>query len=196
MRNGPLVAFALAFTLVAAVAKETPTTTGTVQLSKDYSLDEAFHPEELRALSKKSKRSSSENRRLMFLVLRAAIEKDETFKDLLSNSAIREATNVDLALSAYEFMLNQDSSALDRILAELATEDIGADTDTIIVMSVMDEWDLTIRAFRKHFVHTDSAGGLSKAAFVSTRSSLYPEQYKKMQEVIEAPVVWTAPLLP
>ena len=167
-----------------------------INLTMDYALSETFSTEELRALSEKPQRSRAENRRLMLLLLRACIEKDHRFQDLLNRPARREPTNVDLALSAYDYMLNGKHSSLDRILAELATEDIGADSDTIVVLSVIDEWDRTIKAFRKHFIHTDGAGTTAMVKFKATRAHLYPEKYRALRGVLEAPVRFGEPLLP
>jgi hypothetical protein len=109
---------------------------------------------------------------------------------------LRKAKNVDLALSGYDYTLNGSEPALDRILAQLATEDIGADVDSMVVLQVLDEWDRTLRAFRKHFIFTDGAGGSCKRGFMTTRAYLYPEKYAEMRDAIEAPIRWPAPLLP
>lgn len=166
------------------------------QLTSDYNLKSEFDAKELRSLAKKSSRTSNEDRRVMLLILHAAINKDASFQDLLHKPELREAKNVDLALSGYDYALNESQAALDRILAQLATEDIGADVDTIVVLQVLDEWDRTIRAFRKHFIHTDGAGGWCKQGFMSARSYLYPKKYAEMREAIEAPIKWPSPLLP
>ena len=163
------------------------------QLTSDYHLKEPFDPKELRKLAAGPTR---DDRRLMLLILRAAVEKDHSFQDLIKKPELREAKNVDLALSAYDYMLNKSEPALNRILAQLATEDIGADVDAIVVMQVFDEWDRTIRAFRKHFLHTDGTGASCKTGFLSTRAYLYPKKYAQMRDAIEAPLRWQDPLLP
>lgn len=163
------------------------------KLTGDYSLEEPFDPKELRTLAAEP---TSDGRRLMVLILRAGIEKDESFQDLLEKPELRKAGNVDLALSGYDYMLNGSEAALDHLLARLATEDIGADSDAIVVLQAVDEWDRTIRAFRKHFAHTDGAGGKCMAGFLTTRAYLFPRKYAEMREAIEAPISWAAPLLP
>lgn len=163
------------------------------KLTSDYSLKEPFDPKELRKLASDP---DSDDSRLMLLILRAGIEKDRSFQDLLKKPELRKHMNVDLALSAYDYMLNKSGPALDHILAQLATENIGADVDTIVVMQVLDEWDRTIRAFRKHFFRTDGAGGDCKVGFMTTRAYLYPKKYAEMRDAIEAPIIWPAPLLP
>lgn len=155
-----------------------------------------YSPEKLRALTEKPPLKSSEQRNVMKLILQAGIKKDRSFLHLLKREDLRKAKNVDLALSGYDYMLNSSSAALDHLLAQLATEDIGDDVDVILVLSFVDEWDRSIRAFRKHFVRTDGAGGTCKYFFTTTRKYLYPKQYAKLREAIEAPVDWKAPLLP
>jgi hypothetical protein len=163
------------------------------KLTADYSLKEPFSPEELRKLAAEP---GKDDRRLMLLILRAGLEKDRSFQDLLQKPELRKHPSVALALFGYDYMLNQSPAALDFILAQLATEDVGADVDTIVVLQTLDEWDRTIRAFRKHFLHTDGAGSACKRGFLSTRAYLYPRKYAEMKDVIEAPIKWTEPLLP
>lgn len=154
-----------------------------------------FDPAELRALADKPA-GKRDHRKLMELILYAGVKKDESFQDLLKREGLREATNVDLALSAYDYMMNKSKPALNRILAQLATEDVGADVDTTLVLAFIDEWNWTIRAFRKHFIRTDGAGSTNKYFFKSTRAYLYPKKYEEMSTAIEAPIEWSAPLLP
>lgn len=154
-----------------------------------------FDPSELRAIVDEPA-DERDNRKLMELILHAGVEKDGSFQDLLKREGLREANNVDLALSAYDYMLNRSDVALNRILAQLATEDIGADVDTTLVLAFVDEWDRSIRAVRKHFYRTDGAGATNKHVFRNTRAYLYPEKYAEMKKVIEAPVVLQEHLLP
>jgi hypothetical protein len=163
------------------------------KLTSDYSLKDPFNPKELRKLAEKP---SSNDRRLMLLILRAGIEKDKSFQDLLGKPELRKSKSVDLALSGYDYMLNRSEAALDHILAQLATENIGADVDTIVVLSTLDEWERSIRAFRKHFIHADGAGGSCKTGFETIRAYLFPEKYQRMRKAIEAPIGWPGNLLP
>lgn len=132
----------------------------------------------------------------MYLILRAAIEEDEGFRYLLKMRKLKKAKNVELALAAYKYALDGSERALNTILAQIATEDIGDDLDSIIVLSTLDEWDRSIRAFRKHFVFTDGTGGAAKRGFMATRAYLYPKKYAAMRDAIEAPIKWNVPLLP
>ena len=191
------------FTFSPLAAAENPTNAKTivaehekVMLTSDYSLDTPFNPEELRSLAEKPKRTKSDQRRLMLLILHASIEMDNIFQDLLTNKELRKDESVDLALSGYDYALNKSNVALDHILAQLATEDVGADAGAIVVLQILDEWDRSIRAYRKHFVFTDGAGGLCKRNFLVARAYLYPKKYQEMREIIEAPIKWSTPLIP
>lgn len=164
------------------------------RLTSDYNLTDPFQAEELRLLTKKQSRTRSENRRLMLLILHAGIRKDESFQDLLQKQQLKEEKNVRLALAGYDFMLNQSEVALDHILAQIATEGVGADVDSIVVLSTLDEWDRSIRAFRKHFVRTDGAGAGCMISFQTTRAYLYPKKYQEWRKVIEAPNFYGAPI--
>ncbi|MES2570790.1 MAG: hypothetical protein V4710_12160 [Verrucomicrobiota bacterium] len=191
-------ALALGIVTLTALAVEKTPTDGNAsmpgwKLTSDYSLKEPFAPKELRKLTENP---SPDERRLMLLILRAGIEKDQSFQDLLGKPNLRKAKEVDLALSGYDYMLNRSEAALDHLLAQLATEEIGADVDVMVVLQTLDEWDRTIRAFRKHFIHTDGAGGQSKVSFTNTRAYLYPKQYEKMRAAIETPIKWPQSLLP
>ena len=165
------------------------------QLTGYYSLKAPFKPAELRSLAEKARRDHGEQTRLGMLILHAAIKKDESFKDLIQNRELRKEKGADLSLAAYDYTMNRSEAALDKILAHLAAEDIGADSGAIVVLSTLNEWDRSIRAFRKHFVHTDGAGGECKLSFLATRAYLYPKEYAEMRTAIEAPMTWNEPLL-
>ena len=155
-----------------------------------------FDSEALRALADQPSLSRSEQGKATGLILHAAVKKDASFQDLLKRPELRKSMPLDMALSAYDYAVNNSEAALDHILAQIATEDVGADSTAIVVLSILDEWDRTIRAFRKHFVHTDGAGGTCKDGFKAKRAYLYPKKYAEMREAIEAPIRWALPLLP
>lgn len=159
-------------------------------------MKDEFDAGALRILADKPSPSRSERQKMWTLVLHAAFKRDARFQDLLKRPELRKEMPLDLILSAYDYALNRSEPALDHILAHLATEDIGSDSTAIVVLSILDEWDRTIRAYRKHFVQTDGAGGTCKAGFLATRAHLYPKKYAAMCEAIEAPIHFTMPLLP
>ncbi len=183
-----ILRYAVALTMVisALSAWSEPTDHLGRWLANDYDLEEIFDPNEIRKLVDIPDRDAEENRRLMMLIVRAAIEKDRSFDPLLSRKDLRRDTFVDLALSAYDFMLNKNDRALDHILAHLAIEPVGDDTLTIVILSAVDEWDRTIKAFRKHFFRTDGAGATCYYSFRETRQYLYPDRYSDYRDVIES----------
>ena len=159
-------------------------------------LKDEFDADALRVLADKPSPSDSEKQKMRILVLHAAVKKDASFQDLLKRPELRKDMTLDLILSGYDYSVNKSEAALDHILAQLATEDIGSDATAIVVLSILDEWERTIRAFRKHFVRTDGAGGTCMSGFKATRSYLHPKKYAEIREAIEAPIEWTLPLLP
>lgn len=144
------------------------------------SLPNHYSPEELKNLAGKEVRNARENARLMRLILMAAVKRDNRFASLIENQKLREARNVELALSAYDYALNKSNDALDTVLAQLATDRMGGDVDSIVVLGVVDEWDRTIRAYQKHFYQTDGAGAHCMHYFLKMRATLYPDQYAEM----------------
>jgi hypothetical protein len=154
-------------------------------LTSDYSLREKLDGAELRKLAAKESRDHAENRRLMLLILHAAATGDASFADLPGKPGLRTAKNVDLALDGYDFAIHRNPAALDRILASLRKQPVGADADEIVVLSVLDEWDKSIPAFRQHFRRTDGAGGICRRSFETTRQYLYPDQYAAIRHQLE-----------
>jgi hypothetical protein len=157
------------------------------KLGSDYDLEQSFDPAKLRSLVKLETRSFDQNRRLWQMIVQAGLKKDTSIQDLVTNKKLRGSdSSVDLALSAYEYMINEDERALDHILAFLATERVGADTDTIIILSAINEWDRSIRAFKKHFYVIEGTGAANYHGFLNVRRFLYPEVYPKHKKEIEA----------
>jgi len=157
-------------------------------LGTDYDLEETFSRSELRRLATEAKGQSEYNRRLWQLILRAGLENDESFMLLLQDQEVRKSSkSVDLAVSAYEYLINGSETSLDHILAALATEPIGADSDTPMILSVLNEWDRTIKAFKKHFHVADGAAAANMDHFHSIRNYLYPDEYSKHKDTFKNP---------
>lgn len=180
-----MAAFAVGSLLTVSVsAEEAAARVGQKEASRTpealLSLPVPYRADDLRALAEMPTRSKSENTRMMRLILMAAAKRDASFQYLLKDPKLPKSRNVELALAGYDYMLNQSNESLDKILAQLATEGMGADVDTIVVLGVVDEWDRTVRAFKKHFYHTDGAGGSCMRYFLEMRAALYPEEYQKM----------------
>ena len=168
------------------------------ELTSDLNLKNPFDAAELRKLLEltEAQREEQEDRLIMMLLLHAGIKKDASFTEFIDNEELRKVPNIALALSAYDYMIQGTPAALDFILAQLAVEPVGSDCDAIVVMKPLNEWDRTIRAFRKHFVKFDSDGAAVAAitGFNSTRAYLFPEKYAEVKEVLVAPMAWTDPL--
>ena len=139
----------------------------------DYNPGEPFDPEELTELAKDvavgedgpagfNARMRKRNRRLCWLISRAGAERDGRFRYLLKDEKLKEDAGVALALLGYDYAMNGNAEALQAILDSLAKQRPGADAQELIPLAFIDEWDVTIAAYEKHFSKgTDGAGGLA-----------------------------------
>jgi len=148
-------------------------------LPVDYNPLESFDAKELRSLADDTDLDRAERRRFLWLILRAAAEKDGDFRDLLDRQDLRDDREFDLALSGYDYAINGNEAALDHILAEDRKLPRGGDHTTIQVMGFLDEWDRTLRAIRTHEKHADGAGGIAVTSFWTQRSVFFPDQYER-----------------
>ncbi|MFD2304626.1 hypothetical protein, partial [Roseibacillus ishigakijimensis] len=194
----PAFAFALLFASPSAVGQEAERAevSQTERRLIHPLLVAPLDPEKLLQAVAEHESNDQNNDHLMWLILRAAIEKRQDYRPLLEVKKLRKTQNLRLALAAYRYNLEGREKVLDPILAQLATEEIGADTDSIVILSVLNEWDRSVRAFRKHFIRTDGTGGEAKRTFLATRAFLYPEKYAEMRDALEAPIKWPQPLMP
>jgi hypothetical protein len=147
----------------------------------DYSPHEAYRPKELRKLADDTDRDHAERRRMLWLILRAAGEKDPQFRDLIGRTDLRRDHEFDLALAGYDYAVNANGKALDFILKEDAKLSRGGDHSTIQVMSFLDEWERTPPVIRTHEAHADGTGGTAVTAFWLTRKHFFPEHYAAFQ---------------
>jgi hypothetical protein len=145
----------------------------------DYNAAEPFNREELVRLAAHPQENP---RRLMWLINRAGAEKDERFRYLLAQKELRENPALDLSLAGYDYSVNGNKKALDTILGKLAKEEIGSDSQSVLVLSFIDEWDRTISAAQAHFVRADGTGGICHGLFWLSRAYLFPESYKRFQQ--------------
>lgn len=146
-------------------------------MAVDYSPQEAYRPVELRKLAEDTDRDHAERRRLLWLILRAAGEKDPQFRDLISRRDLRRDRELDLALAGYDYAVNANGKALDFILKEDAKLPRGGDHTTIQVMSFLDEWERTPPVIRTHEAHADGTGATAVRSFWMTRNHFFPEHY-------------------
>jgi len=176
----------------------------------DYDPREKFDPEELTRLAKGPDESATDTeksdhvRRLSWLIARAAAGKDASFKHLLNDASLKKEHSLLLALSGYDYALNGNRKALDYLLAELAKTRPGSDAQELIPLAFLDEWELTIAGYEKHFASgTDGAGGIAKGLFWAQRKCLFPQQFEaylarkagmtKLDPSTEAQLDWGEP---
>lgn len=84
--------------------------------------------------------------RFNILICRAAAKKDARFRFLLEQERLREDSWIDMALNAYDYAVNGNNGALQTILDQLANEEPGSDVDSVLVLSFLGEWELSIPA--------------------------------------------------
>ena len=140
----------------------------------DCTTDAPFDPAELATLALTPEKDS---RRLMWLIVYAGIEKDERFRYLLSRGELKKDRSIALALASYEYALDRNPEPLE-FITEVMKEEGGGDTNSLLVIGYMDEWDRTAEAFR-NFGGSDGAAAESKHLFHEKRKFLYPEKYEK-----------------
>lgn len=135
---------------------------------------EPFDGKKLRELADDPQRDPRE---FSTLVLRAASECDASFKDLLQRPDLRENNGVAIALDAYDYAVNNNGEALDRILEgqiSRAKENRGGDTNELWALSRINEWDKIPAIFQEYPWEGDGAGGDAQYAFWLRRMYLYP----------------------
>ena len=156
----------------------------------DYNPGERFDPDELAELAK----SKDDPRRLSWLISRAGAERDGRFRYLLEDEKPEEDPGVALALLGYDYAMNGNVEALQIILDSLGKRRPGADAQELIPLAFIDEWEVTVAAYEKHFSKgTDGAGGLAADFFWLERQCLFPEAFdryrsKERDGTISAPV--------
>ena len=149
-----------------------------------------FNQEELERIARSPHKDLG---RMAYLIHRAAAEKDTRFRYLLDQPELRDAEALDrapamdLALAAYDYSVNGNEEALDHILEIHARESPGSDSDSVVTLGYLDEWDRTIEAYHAHFAQgTDGAGGDAKRGFWEKRKRLFPHEYLKFQRELGA----------
>ena len=73
---------------------------------------------------------------------------------------------MDLAVAAYDYAVKSNQDALDYILDVHAREVAGSDSNSLVTLSYLDEWDRTIEAYDQHFAQsTDGQQGTRSMRF-------------------------------
>jgi hypothetical protein len=166
---------------------------GTYEFNLTRNLRGPFDPEELLGFAAEP---GKDPRRLMELLLRAAADKDGRFLDLLQRPELRGEPEVELGLLTYDYAVTKNPAALEAIL-NLHYEEPGRyrrswDTNVIMALSYIGEWDLTKQALESRLLSGDGTGGGARYAFWLRRRHLFPndksfpETYEQFQEEIIA----------
>lgn len=135
-------------------------------------IQKPFNPEALVELAKHPERDS--RGKLGRHILRAAAEKDVRFRYLLEQENLREDPDLELVLCAYDYAVNGKQKSLEKILARHRKLAGSWDSDTVWVLSYVDEWNLTEKALGSRALDTDGAGGDAHYMFWLTRRHFYP----------------------
>lgn len=138
---------------------------------------ELFKPLDAAELTRLSEDPDRDIYRFTDLILQAAAEKDSSFRQLVDRKDLRAESRVDLAISAYDYMINGNPAALESILGKfdkLAAEGRNGDSDELMVLAYVDEWDATRETLLSHGVGGDGAGGDAVYAFWLKRRFLFP----------------------
>ena len=159
--------------------KREQTGDGSQRYQGEFSPLPPFDQEKLESLARDPSRNVHQ---LRDLIHRAAAERDTRFRYLLNQTGLRDEPALDLALSAYDYSVNGNEKALDHILEIHAKQDPGSDSDSVVTLTYLDEWDRTVNAFHSHFAQgTDGTGGDAQGSFWNKRKRLFPHQYRKFR---------------
>lgn len=135
-----------------------------------------FDPDRLTELAANPPKRSFELEKLISL---AASQKDSRFRYILDQENLRP--RFDLALDAYDYAVNNNEVALDRILERRELEGQGSDSSAVVVLSYLDEWDRTIPEVIEHFANgADGAAGSCLYSFWKRRKLLFPESFERL----------------
>lgn len=111
-------------------------------------------------------------------ILRAAVERDESFQDLLENEGLRADINSKAALLAYDYRVNGNEEALDALLDHVRRE-MNARRSWMLPylygLGGVDEWERTKQVLGSVPLSADGAGGCERYAFWLTRRHFFPD---------------------
>ncbi len=108
------------------------------------------------------------------LINEAAVTRDRDMKYYLDGREKTLGYIPMLAVRHYKYAFG-DKSQLDWLLAEDAKSTPGSDSLILIVFGYIDEWEETIKRFKKHDKVADGAGGEVLSEAMEIRKQLYGE---------------------
>jgi hypothetical protein len=123
------------------------------------------------------------NRRhhLTTLIYRATVRKDTRFRYLLENDDLRNDPQCANALLAYDYSVNGNEQALGNLLDAHRAEHPGSDCESVVVLALLNEWDLSISALHEHFTNRFEGSGLGGYKnFWVIRKALYPQTFNRL----------------
>lgn len=147
---------------------------GTWEYNLVGDLAEPFDKEKLLRLIDDPNR---DERELKNHILRAAAEKDASFRLLLDREDLRTQPDIQLCILAYDYQVNGNPAALEQILTSFdrhIAEGGGTDSMQLKVLSFIEEWDITRDRISSYRLSGDGAGGDVLHAFWLRRRFLYP----------------------
>ncbi|MEQ1851955.1 MAG: hypothetical protein ABMA01_10225, partial [Chthoniobacteraceae bacterium] len=191
--TGELVNEELEFTLAAAPAPaaETPKGADAGQRRKlDWSkfpyyetpqipFANPFVPEDALRLAAVPTKSKEDIKRLVDMIHQAAVEKAVELRPLLADEKLKASDDkngsIGFALAAYDYSVNGNKAALQQLLDGMALDDNRKAETAAWSLNYVDEWDLTMAAWLKHFGRFSTAE--EHDLFWNVREFLYPENY-------------------
>lgn len=96
---------------------------------------------------------------------------------MMERKDLRESSRVNLAMLAYDYEANENQVALDEILTSLdnTMKDGGStDSDELMVLAYVDEWEKTRDKLVAHKLSGDGTGGDALYSFWLKRRTLFP----------------------
>ena len=112
------------------------------------------------------------------LLLRAGAEKHPGFQDSLARPELREKPSIDMALCAYDYSVNGNREALERIVAchraAGASRERYWNDPAARALAYVDEWDLAKQALGSHPMTSGEADVDGEHYFWLTRRYLFP----------------------
>ncbi len=142
---------------------------GTDESTRNY--QKLLQPWDERELHDLLSHPARDKYRLNQLILRAAADRKPAFKDALAADALRNDPYLLPALDAYDYQVNRNPAALQRLATYPGIPGVYA-------MAYVDEWSQTIASIARHESRVDGAMGFELAAFWITREQLFPQSFR------------------
>ena len=145
-------------------------------------LEDSLKPFDHEELRKMMEEGTKDYWKMLSLIGRAAIERDERFLDLLERDDLKvlqtpkeemtsDQRGLRIAIQAYRYMMTKDETLLD----ELISDDGKMGEAQIMILGYIDEWERTIPAIKK--VKVDGALWYTMSGFWLRREYFQPQKF-------------------